>query len=455
MSSFRYTARKAGAPSLADPEIAFKAAWLFTHDREFIKTHAEVSRTVYPRGPLRYLVGMAQRHWLRYSEVVNQGIVDVVVDFEAAELNRDQTPKKEAKTVFGLLDTAYQIPDADLPALRDMAHQWLQQRMMNIALPRAQQIIEGGDIEQAYALIAAARLRSPEAKENTILSATSADHLLNLKKIRKNAIPTGFPEIDDRWGGGMRKGEIGMVAAPTGLGKSMCLCYFAAQAFWAGKSVLYYTFELTTEQIRDRISLSILQKGRDDVVKNWQDELSDAIIAKKLAHPVGYVDVRGGSMTWPELTTELEEFKRIHGKYPDLLLLDSADDIVPLRQRDATHEQLKEAFVHLRALAHEKRLRVWTSAQLNRDAIEKARVSLKHIGDAYAKAQKSHYVLGFAQSENNRNDSRGPRVQLYVLKDSLHGTPGVNLELAVEFGGGKPEGEGYPGFTVENIGGTG
>jgi hypothetical protein len=137
-------------------------------------------------------------------------------------------------------------------------------------------------------------------------------------------------------------------------------------------------------------------------------------------------------LTWPDLTADLSAYKDEHGKYPDVLILDSADDIAPLKNRQAGHEDLKDAYIYLRNLAQEKKLRVWTSGQLTRDAVAKARVSLRQVGGAYAKAQKVHYVIAFL-------------ITIDVLKDSLHGTTGALLEARTEFGRGI---NGFPGIEV-------
>ena len=178
----------------------------------------------------------------------------------------------------------------------------------------------------------------------------------------------------------------------------------------------------------------------------WEEELINAAKVRGLAVPSVDLHVRGDTMTWPDLSADLEDYKADYGKYPDVLLLDSADDIMPYGTFKSEWEALKGAYKHLRRLAHDKKLRVWTSGQLTKESIEKARVNLRHIGASFAKAQLSHYVLGFAQTQQDREHEDGPKIQLYVLKDSLHGTPGVWLECAASFGNGE---SGYPGFDVE------
>ena len=47
--------------------------------------------------------------------------------------------------------------------------------------------------------------------------------------------------------GWLGKGELGVVIAPTGAGKSMALVHIGAQAVKAGKTVVYYTWNYKTQ----------------------------------------------------------------------------------------------------------------------------------------------------------------------------------------------------------------
>ena len=60
----------------------------------------------------------------------------------------------------------------------------------------------------------------------------------------RKPVTTGWKEIDDISKGGLGSGELGVVVAPTGAGKSMVLVHLGAQALKDGKNVIHYTLEL-------------------------------------------------------------------------------------------------------------------------------------------------------------------------------------------------------------------
>ena len=60
----------------------------------------------------------------------------------------------------------------------------------------------------------------------------------------RGPVSTGWPDNDDICKKGLGKGELGVVVAPTGAGKSMALVHLGAQALKAGKTLIHYTLEL-------------------------------------------------------------------------------------------------------------------------------------------------------------------------------------------------------------------
>ena len=56
--------------------------------------------------------------------------------------------------------------------------------------------------------------------------------------------PTPWEVINELTDGGLGKGELGVMVAPAGIGKSWALMNIGADAVKKGKTVLHYTLEL-------------------------------------------------------------------------------------------------------------------------------------------------------------------------------------------------------------------
>ena len=139
--------------------------------------------------------------------------------------------------------------------------------------------------------------------------------------------------------------------------------------------------------------------------------------------------------------------RRLEAEDIDIVLLDSADDLAPADRYDKMYEGYKEIYRDLRInVCQGMNLPVWTTVQMNRDAVEKAKASLKNIGDAFAKAQRAHLVLGMSQTPGELNDVLGPLIKLWVLKDTQHGSKGKYSVQKTMFGRGH---DGWPGFVYQ------
>ena len=425
------------------------ALWLLLNDEEFLKQNPKLSATLFPRGSSRYLAGLSLSQWQENRHVVTPLIVELVTENDTVALRRAGADKDAVREVYAEITTAFYVDPASLPITRKVCREWLEKRALQGAIQQADEAIKGGDLGKAHLHLSGAMLPVVQEEPATHLSMVTKDFLKGVREPKEGAIPTGFPELDQCWGGGYRPGEVGMVAGHTGVGKSQVLCAIAAEAFWEGANVVYYTYELSPEQIKNRIALGILGKGKDDTHDDWSTELERSAQVRKRPVPLADIDIRNGEQTWPAIMGYLEEYKGYWGKYPDVLCMDSADDVAPLPNGgEQQWQQLTEAYTFMRRQAQRMKIRIWSTAQLKQEAVEKARVSLRHIGYAFGKAQKAHYVLGLAQTEQDKNHIEGPKIQVYVLKDSLHGTTGGHLECAARFGFGE---NGYPGYSVEYV----
>ena len=68
----------------------------------------------------------------------------------------------------------------------------------------------------------------------------------------RNPCSTGWKEMDAVCKSGLGQGELGVVIAPTGAGKSMVLTHLGSQALQQGRDVIHYTLELSDTTVASR-----------------------------------------------------------------------------------------------------------------------------------------------------------------------------------------------------------
>jgi replicative DNA helicase len=65
--------------------------------------------------------------------------------------------------------------------------------------------------------------------------------------------PTGFPLLDDAIGGGFRSGTLNLIGGPQGQGKTMFALQAARAAVKAGRSAVFFSYELEADALTQRL----------------------------------------------------------------------------------------------------------------------------------------------------------------------------------------------------------
>ena len=153
-----------------------------------------------------------------------------------------------------------------------------------------------------------------------------ADFEERFKVRARNPISTGWDEMDKISKQGLGKGELGVVIAPTGAGKSMVLTHLGAQALQAGHNVVHYTLELLDTVVAGRYDSCITGIELDDLL-NKKDEIYEHIkdIDGKLVvkeYPTKTASVK-------TLRNHLEKIRKRGGEI-DMIIVDYADLLKPI-----------------------------------------------------------------------------------------------------------------------------
>ena len=70
-----------------------------------------------------------------------------------------------------------------------------------------------------------------------------------MSQVSRACVKTGWSVIDTITDGGLGKGELGFIAAPSGAGKSWLLARLGAEAMKQGKNTIHFTLELNENYV--------------------------------------------------------------------------------------------------------------------------------------------------------------------------------------------------------------
>jgi replicative DNA helicase len=272
------------------------------------------------------------------------------------------------------------------------------QQELQKVMVKAQKIIDGGEFENYDTLeqLVSKALQVGELDKGTEDVFHNLDDVLN--EDYRHPIPMGIPGIDRLLKGGLAKGEIGVILAPTGVGKSTLLTKVANHAFNLGYNVLQIFFEDNPKIIqRKHITLwtkihpDELSSRKDEVilkVNEVKDSMSNKLILKKLP---------SDTMTMMQIKNQIRKMIS-EGVKIDMVLLDYIDCVVPDRNLGDEWKSEGSVMRAFESMCHELDMVGWTATQGNRSSISSDVVTTDQMGGSIKKAQVGHVIISVAKS---------------------------------------------------------
>ena len=240
----------------------------------------------------------------------------------------------------------------------------------------------------------------------------------------RNPISTGWDEIDEVCKNGLGKGELGVVIAPTGAGKSMVLVHLGATAIKQGKNVVHYTLELSEESTGQRydscisgIALQNLPKHKEKIYEDCMDVPGELIIKE---YPTKSIGVNA-------LRANLEKIKKRNEKV-DMILVDYGDLLKPSTIFRERRDELQSIYEDLRSLAQEFECPVWTASQTNRSGLNAEVITMESISEAFSKCFVADFIFSISRTIKDKASNMG---RLFLAKNR-NGPDGIIFPIFMD-----------------------
>lgn len=179
----------------------------------------------------------------------------------------------------------------------------------------------------------------------------------------RSVIPTGWSPIDDLMNGGLGGGELAVVVAPSGVGKTWLLTCIGANAVKLGKNVVHYSMELSEHYVGARYD-TVFSQIPSTQLKERHDELKTKIEKLPGRLKIKYFPPRG--VNTKKIQQHIEQMIAA-GNKPDLIIVDYADLLLSSNKNsDSTYQEQGGVYIELRGLSGELGIPVWTASQTNR-----------------------------------------------------------------------------------------
>jgi len=226
----------------------------------------------------------------------------------------------------------------------------------------------------------------------------------------RNPVTTGWERIDDVCKGGLGKRELGVVIAPTGAGKSMVLVCMGAAAVKEGKTVVHYTLELADTVVGQRYDSSITQVPINDLFSN-KEKVFDTV--QDIEGQLIIKEYPTKSASTSTIKSHIEKLRK-RGVEPDLIIVDYADLLRPVRTSSEKRHELENIYEELRAIAQIYDCPLWTASQTNRSGLNAEVITMESISEAFNKCFVADFIFSLSRTIQDKQSNKG---RIFVAKN--------------------------------------
>lgn len=362
-------------------------------DKKFAVTIIDVIESKYFDGPyFRYIIENVKEMYSKYGEIPSY---DTVAQKIMSENTKDTTTSIHIDTLKSIKE--HELSDEGW--IKDTSMNFCKQQVLKKELKLVEKIIENGDFEE-YRKI-------EKIIQNALQVGASSDDIRDvfeniegaLQKDSRLPVPLGVTGLDNLLKGGLGVGELGVILAPTGTGKTTFLTKIANTAYNQGKNVLQIFFEDNVTNILRKHYTIWTGIAPDDQIERKEEVIE--LVKQKESESTGKIKLLkmpSDSVTISEIKSKL---RKLHseGFSVDVLVIDYIDCISP--EKSNFGEEWKgegNVMRSLEAMTSEFNLVIWTATQGNRESISSEVVTTDQMGGSIKKAQIGHVVVSIAKT---------------------------------------------------------
>lgn len=242
--------------------------------------------------------------------------------------------------------------------LEELQASYLEDSLKEILVSAATDVQNGKGVQVLESLIT----KTSELKKNTsvirdidVTDLESAvayyEHVQKQQELGTIGIKTGLPGFDNYLPAGIMPGQLGVMLAYPGIGKSWLSLYFAVQAWKQGKSPMVISLEMSETEVRNRVfaimgeglwSHRKLSNGQMDIedLKRWHEK---TLKGKPEFHIIS--NDTGGDITPSVLRGKIDQYK------PDFVVVDYLQLMSPNQKADNETVRMKNLSRELKLMA--------------------------------------------------------------------------------------------------------
>jgi replicative DNA helicase len=235
----------------------------------------------------------------------------------------------------------------------------------------------------------------------------------------REPIPTGIKGIDKITNGGLAKGELALIIAPLGVGKTTMLTKIASTAYQAGRNVLQIFFEDNKRDVQRKHYCSLTEVPLNELSMR-KDEVKKKIKIATGNPEIGKLFIMKLSADGCTVNVIKNLIKRINSKGDkvDLVIIDYLDCLSAEKEFSGSEEWSNEGKImrQCEGMIAEMNVAGWVATQGNRSSTSVEVVKTENMGGNLKKAQIAHLIVSVGKTLEQKESKRAT---ITILKNRM------------------------------------
>jgi len=323
--------------------------------------------------------------------------------WEAMVIRINENVKMESlKASIGIMmkDAHSYTNHTDLPQVKDLSLEFCKNQELKRALMDGVEHLQKGNYDAIKQRIDKA-MKAGIKKDLGHVWKTGLD--FRMSEAARVCVPTPWDVINDASDGGSAGGDLFVLVAPPGGGKTWGLVAVGAHAVKQGRTVIHYTMELQEPYVGRRYDANFSGISAQNL-KYHKDDIEGILKTVEGQLLIKYYPPKTASVQ--TLRAHIESCI-LQGYPPDLVIVDYGDLVKPISGFREVRHQLENIYEDLRTLAGEYRIPVWTASQANRSAMEEDVIGGEKISEAFSKLMVADFVMSLSRKIQDKIGGTG------------------------------------------------
>ena len=383
-------------------------------DKKFIQTISDIlNPSMFDSDSNKWLVKMIKDYFYEFKK---QPTLEVI-KYKIEELDNDVL---KSGVVEKLRDTWKNVESTDLEFVQKQTLDFCKNQTLKTAILESVDLLENKDYDGIKSIIDEA-MKAGTTKDLGHDYIPSFD--ARLEEATRKTVNTPWDVITDIMDGGLGAGELGVIVAPAGIGKSWTLQALGAGVLKENKTIVHYTLELNENYVGLRYD-SIFSGVTTANIKYHKEEVKKKIDRLKGKLLIKYFPTK--SATVQTIGAHLKQIE-LNGNKPDMVLVDYADILMPTGNFREKRHALGNIYEDLRGLAGELEIPIWTASQANRSALEEDVIGADKVAEDYSKVMTADFVMSMSRKVEDKIANTG---RFHVIKNRF-GIDGVTYPATI------------------------